>query len=238
MSNIVLVGTVHSDFRGPERLMKILNFYRNPLITLESTVKDAEEARSKHSQHKKSIEDKIMASPGVFSESQIFALRAYVNSMSYESNTPYAFQEKKSDSLIFPIGVTIENLDKWMDYKVQQYIASGGDISKLTGLNDPSIQDLLNNGLDIHQKAIDETYKEDDCSFMKNIMGEIFPYLANKRDELFAKQIKELEQQHPERAIVGIFGTMHIFGNYEGNLYEQLDDLKPTRIKLIEADNF
>ena len=73
---------------------------------------------------------------------------------------------------------------------------------------------------------------------MKDLMGEIFPYLADKRDELFAKKVRELRHKCPERELVGVFRIMHVFGNYERNLYEQLSDLKPVRVRLIEADKF
>lgn len=69
-------------------------------------------------------------------------------------------------------------------------------------------------------------------------MGEIFPFVASKRDELFAKKIMELRKVYSEREIVGIFGNMHIFGTYGDSLYNQLRDLNPIRCKLKEADMF
>lgn len=238
MANIVLVGTVHSDFKGPERLKKILRFYQNPVIALESTVQDAQEARERIVEHRKSIEDTIAKSNGMFTEEQVSCLRAYVDSYAYESNTPYDFQGQNQDTLVIPVGVTVVNLDKWMDVKVSEYIASGGDISRLTGLNDPSIKDLLANGMGVHQRAIDQTYTQDDSDFMKELMGEIFPYLVDKRDEIFAQKIRDLRAANPEKEVVGVFGNMHVFGKYEGNLYEKLSDLSPVRIRLNEADNF
>ena len=238
MTNITLVGTVHSDFKGPERLRKILRFYRDPVIALESTPEDAQEAKEKIVGHRRLIEDTIKKNKGMFTEEQIASLRAYVNSYVYESNIPYDFQKQNQDALVVSVGVVVENLDKWMEVKVSEYISSGGDVSRLTGMNNPTIEDLLANGIEVYQRAIDQAYAQDGSGFMKELMGEIFPYLTDKRDKIFAERIRELRKEHSEREVVGIFGNMHVFGKYERNLYEQLSDLNPTRVRLNEADNF
>lgn len=166
MVNITLVGTVHSDFRGPKRLMTILGFYRNPVIVIESTEGEAEEAKGKLTLYKKFIEDKVRRYPDLYTPKQVSDIRAYVDSYCYESNVPYNFQSNNNDALVFPIGIEVENLDKWTDYKVQQYLKSGKDQSRLIGHVDPSIEDLLKNGLEFYQKVIDKEYDEDSSSFM------------------------------------------------------------------------
>lgn len=46
MADIILVGTVHSDFKGHERLARIFKFHKEPIIVIEPTVKESEIMRA------------------------------------------------------------------------------------------------------------------------------------------------------------------------------------------------
>ena len=120
-----------------------------------------------------------------------------------------------------------------------QQMSEGKSMGDLLTPVDANITDFVERGSEEeHQRYVDNTYdKTSPAEFISSYGYEIFRMAVLERDRNFAKQIKELRDENPERIIVATLGNMHIFGDYAGSTYDLLSGLNPKRFKLKEADS-
>jgi pheromone shutdown protein TraB len=241
MSNIVLVGTVHVDHRGPERLEKVLNRYKPSIICLEQTPKSATKGWRGHLDLVKKLEETHL--DRVFSPEQIERVRLELMSSYYESWVPKVYKNGSSDITLYCIDRDFstefhDTVDATQRVWVMRELANGKSIQDLITPVDVEIMDFVKNGsIEKHQAHVDREYDKTDSNVLISIYGQgVFNAVVLERDKRFAEQIRKIHEDNPNKVLVATFGNNHIFGDYSGNTYNLLSDLNPARLKLKDAD--
>ena len=241
MSNIVLVGTVHIDHKGPERLEGTLQHYKPGIVCLEQTPKGATKGWRGHLDLVKKWED--IPWSRLYSPEQIERVRLEFMSSYYESWVPKVYKNGSPDITLYCIDQELtDEMNGSLDLNerlwVMRELASGRTIQDLVTPVDVSIQDFVEKGsVQEHQAHVDREYDRTDPNVFISRYGEgLFRVAVLDRDKRFAEQIRKIHGDNPDKTLVATLGNMHIFGNYDGNTYNLLSDLSPTRLKLRDAD--
>lgn len=242
MSNIILVGTVHIDHKGPERLEKTLQQYGPEIICLEQTPKVATEGWRGHLDLVKKLED--IPWDRLYSPEQIERVRLELMSSYYESWVPKVYKNGSSDITLYCIDQDLtDEMNGSLDLNQRLWIirelASGRTIQDLITPVDANIQDFVEKGsVQEHQAHVDREYDKTDPNEFISIYGErLFRVAFLDRDKRFAEQIRKIHGDNSNKTLVATLGNMHVFGEYDGNTYNLLSDLNPIRLKLRDADN-
>jgi hypothetical protein len=245
MSNLILVGTVHVDHKGHERLERALHRYKPSIICLEESREGATTSWKNHLDAMRrwdEIKDRVNL---IYSPEQVERLRIELTSSFYETWVPKVYKNGSPDVSIYCLDKPMcpefstelgANQRSW----IINQLARGKSIQDLLSPIDTSIKDFIEKGsIDEHQSYVDRVYDETDPSdFISHYGIKLFKIATTDRDQRFAQQIRKLHSDNSDKTIVAFLGNMHIFGNYLGNTYELLSDLCPERIKLKDVDRF
>ncbi len=251
VENIILVGTVHIDHKGPERLEKVLAHFKPDIIHVESTPVGATKDWRLHQYLINFVKD-LEQKPWhlLYTPEQMARLKSALLSDGYESWVPKVYKNGSPDIDIYCIGRELtKELNDAQDSKhgqwVMQQLAAGKTIQELlisegidsTGLN---IKDFVENGSEeTHQKYVDETYDNTSTrEFISKFGCDLFREGVLENDKLFAEKIRKRNEKSPDKRILVVLGSQHFFGEYSGSTYDLLSDLNPKRLKLKEADGF
>ncbi len=242
MSKIVLVGSVHIDHKGPERLERTLQHYRPEIVCLEQTPKDATRGWKSHLEIMKKLEETPWHR--IYSPEQIERARLEFMSLHYESWVPKVYKNGSPDITLYcidqePTDEANSSLDLNQRLWMMRELASGKTIQDLFTPVNLNIKDFIESGsVQEHQAHIDSLYDRTNPNDFISIFGErLFRLVGLERDRRFAEQIRKIHCDNPEKVLVATLGNNHIFGDYEGNTYDLLSDLDPVRFKLRDADN-
>jgi hypothetical protein len=242
MANIILVGSVHNDLKGPERLEKVLNHFRPSIVGLEQTPQGATRGWQGHLDLKRKIE--TIPFQKLYAPEQIARLKLMFNSSYFEEWVPKVYKNGSSD-------IKLYCLDKELDEAVgnsmsvaeqtwlRQQLASGKTMADLLTLMDMDIKDFIERGsVEEYQRDIDSRYdKVASSDFISRYGKELFRVCVLERDERIAAQIRNIHIANPEKVFLVTLGNSHIFVDYSGTTYNLIQDLNPQRLKLREADN-
>jgi pheromone shutdown protein TraB len=241
MAEIILAGTVHVDHKGPERLETALTHYKPSLVCLESTPEGATKGWTGHLDLQKKWEETPWHR--IYTPEQIARVKLELMSSYYESWVLKVYKNGSPDIRLFCIDRELtDQMNGVLDYKqkmwILQQLASGKTIQDLLTPVDISIKDFVEKGnAEEHQEYVDNEYDKTDANEFISRYGEgLFKVAILERDKNFAKKIRKIYVDNPDKVIVAILGNMHIFGNYEGSTYDLLSDLNPKRLKLKDAD--
>jgi hypothetical protein len=245
MAEIILIGTTHIDHKGPERLEKMLTMFRPGIICLEDSQKGASSSWRSHLEAMRIWTETPWDL--IYTPEQIARVKSELISSSYESWVPKIYKNGSGDIRLFCMGNELDeelSKDPQLDSKAREWIArqlaSGKRISDLITPIEMSIKDFVKNGSEeAHQAYVDSKYDETSIKETVEMYGEIlFRKMSVDRDKKFARIIRELGQEHPEKVILAQIGNMHLFGDYAESTYNLLKDLNPQRYKLKDADKF
>ena len=240
MTNITLIGTVHIDHKGHERLAKALDHHRPDIICLEETPLGATKGWKTHLE----MMEKLKNTPWhrIYSQEQIERVKIELLSSFYEPWVPKNYKNIKSDTKLYCIDDNVEILNPLMgstqsDWLMQQ-LRAGKTIKQLITPADISIADFVKNGsVEEHQAYVDSIYDGNhEAELIQKYGREIFDLIVVKRDQLFASKIRTVHEKNPDKKIVTIVGAGHLFSGYGSNTYDLLADLNPMRVKLKEFD--
>lgn len=239
MVNLTLIGTVHEDFRGPERLEKMLKHLGPKTLCLEATQKTASIDSKRHQK----LMEQFAQTPYhlKYSPEQVERARAFLNNWGYEVWIPKQYKNGSSNVRLYCLGIDVNQALQEMDLRgnmwIAQQLASGKPIESLELPKEIDFKEFVEGGsLDDYQRGIDLAYDETSVNRQKTIFGGgVFNLLATERDKHFASKIRDIVIETPDVSVVAILGNMHLYGDYN-NTYNMLTDLNPSRVKLKEAD--
>ena len=235
MPQLYMIGTMHADFKGPERLRKLLGFIRPSTIFLECDQElfDGICATKDTRKNTLKIEDIFFKLKDLLSQlsagkrpEEKFDLRFEMEKVvGYEIWATLDYQKEEAPwTKICPAESSELLLE--IPMKLPKEPQSLIDLL-VAGLKKSATKDTI-------QKYWDEYYYSNIAELTAQSSKENIAWLQ-KRDTYFEKKIRELAVADSNAAI--IMGCAHLYGEY-GNLYDRLKDFSPIRIKLPEADNF
>jgi len=246
MGTLYLVGTIHWDLEGPERLRKFLGFVRPNSICLESSDELV----------KKTLEDRVAIKAELERQEKF-------NTMTKGMYKASRKQEDTSEEEVALKFLEIVGYETWVSYEHQQVypatlvkpvhdhlvLLSGQEIYK-KGLGEGNIDQQGNftpqfldgiQGSDLLkiQEIIDKLYQKPDN--FEGLSPEDTQYILSftrKCDDVVEPKVREVITRDPNGIVVFVCGKRHFFGNYRNNLYERLKDLSPHRLRLSDVDKF
>lgn len=241
MEKIILVGSVHNDLKGPERLQRALAHYKPTLVGLEQTPQGATRGWQGHLDLKRKIE--TIPFQKLYTPEQIARLKLMFNSSYFEEWVPKVYKNGSSD-------IKLYCLDKELDEAVgnsmsvaeqtwlRQQLASGKTMADLLTPMDMDIKDFIERGsVEEYQRDIDSRYDQIASNdFISRYGKELFRQVVIERDVRFAEQIRKIHTENLDKTLLATLGNSHIFGDYAENTYNLLLDLKPKRLKLRDID--
>ena len=243
MSNIILIGSVHHDLKGPERLEKMLNRFTPDLVGLEQTPEGATRGWQDHLDLKKQLGE--LPFKRFYNYEQMERLRLMFNSAYFEDWIPKVYKNKSSSVKLYCLDKQLdESVDKSMsiaeDMWLNSQLASGKKVEELRTPMDMNMQEFIEQGSIVgHQKCVDLKYDQQDIGdFISIYRSELFKTCVLERDERFASQIRKIHSNNSEKVMLVTLGNMHIFGDYIGNTYSLIQDLNPQKFRLKDADYF
>ena len=179
MSNIVLVGTVHIDHKGPERLEKILQQYKPSIVCLEDTPKGATKGWKNHLDLVKKMGE--IPWDKLYSPEQIERAKLELVSSFYESWVPKVYKNGSPNITLYCIDQQLpDGFDSLLKSNQRAWItrelANGRTIQDLASPIDMDIKDFVETGsVQEHQAHIDRQYdRTDNNEFISRFGEELF----------------------------------------------------------------
>jgi hypothetical protein len=242
MGNIILIGSVHNDLKGPERLEKVLNHFRPALVGLEQTPQGATRGWQSHLDLKKKLE--TVPFQKIYSPEQIARLNLMFNSSYFEEWVPKVYKNGSPDIRLYCLDKELdERVGASMDVAEQtwlrQQLASGKTMADILTPIDIDIKDFIERGsIEEYQREIDSRYDQVASNdFISRYGQELFKTCVLERDQRIAAQIRTIHFANPEKVFLVTLGNSHVFGDYSGSTYNLVSDLNPTRMRLRDADS-
>jgi hypothetical protein len=227
---IILVGEVHYDPQGYERMTKILERYRPRLITLEMrpdewiTEKDWKQTRNIGEKAIGNIILHYREHPELHAEATRKAMK------------PHWHQDTLERYLRGEIGT----IPKVLEYAKTQHIRIL-PIDSFTNVTKRLMDEFIPEDFyeeEILTKTYEQLLEETEAHYGPGPTNQEFVEgmgLAG-RDEHMAAHLR-FQYQRGKDPILHLGGIDHHVAAYR-NLYERLKDLEPERVRLCDADNF
>jgi len=224
---IYLVGTVHTDLKGPDRIRKVLRYLSPDVICMECD-KEALKNYETFMTFRKA-------------KGRGAAIRKYMQSLGIKKSNGRKGRRNKGK------GVNMDTMGKVVDAHWYEYVVSKeycGDEKKLELIDQPTrerkgdasfvgssaeeegMQGLFSRSPEDYQKHIEEHYRD-----VGGIAGADVTWYF-ERDSHMAKEIMTADG-----VVVVLGGLLHSFGDYT-NLFEllKITNANVKRMKLNEAD--
>jgi hypothetical protein len=212
LNKVYLIGTIHLDLKGPERLEKLLNYYKPDVIVTEGPRakphKIIKPTKRGLQQFKRNYDcDRLKINPETY-----YTLKLTIG---YELAICANYAKKHNVKLI-----TVDNVP-WMkkylnrlEKKPSFDKTMNGVMEKYFNLSPEKLISLMNRH---YQSRIDE--KDLSAGFTK------------KREALWEEMIRK-----QNGVVMWVGGAGHL-KHKQNNLYDRLSDLDVKRIPLIKADS-
>lgn len=254
MAEILLVGTVHNDIRGSERLEKIIDSFNPDFISVEITPLTALHRLRSRQKTEKFISDPFKIARAMkklekqFStQSDALKFRIYNPELdAYELFVPYKHRQKtgirvgldddpeiikkletEEESVITQIKPI--DLDQIGTPGTKQYSDRMDHLYKLPAAEAYYVIALYS-GLTSNQAA-------DNADHIAKFL-EASDDINHQRDKFAEQRIRKHAEKYDR--ILRVSGLYHVFQESDDrsdNLFQLLSDLNPKRMKLIEADS-
>jgi hypothetical protein len=219
-----MIGTLHKDFRGPQRLENALNLF-NPDVIISEGSQSFIDAYLRRVQL---FEEEIKSIDKTFKESYLEKMKSLVCFAPYETIVSKNFAERnKKFHYFFDDGHIEEG----------NCVTIGGrDVKMFT-------RDICTGKFNLG-RCIRQVQKNIDLDFnkLRSFHGnrvreeklssewEYFSYNAEKRKKIMKDKLYKIIEKHPKSKIVCVNGLWHILRSIEQmNLYSQIEDLEPVR---------
>lgn len=245
MADTILVGTIHTDLKGPERLEKILDHFQPKIVCLEATPQFATKIVRNRDYYMASFE--MIPRFIMEAHQQIKKIKLVMNSSGYEIWVPKIYKNRSEGVSLYCIDhmdeAATSDLLKEMEVASQiwkdRQILAGKNPREEIGKDKFDRMEFVERGsIEEYQKEMDKEYsKTPELGALSDVMGEsVAQKITTQRDVSFANRIRTARSNHPDKTIMAVMGMGHIFGEYSGSTYELISDLGPQRFKLNYAD--
>ena len=234
-ARLVLVGTVHHDPHGYDKLQRVLAVVQPDIITLELSPY----GRGFRTKHSRRLSQRILSRiPAVAGRSPCRYrsrdhLPAALEQLLATITFPFEYRAVRDYAATRSVPFYCIDLSHVSRHKVRMLkteALTGRNIKMLLTLPDKELQD-----------SVTMCYKRAAAVWREHQGCQRLPYLAGdpsavERDEHMSRRLRNLCKQLPKKTIVHIAGWEHC-ANSSGpsNLYGLLRDLCPQRILLDEA---
>ncbi len=231
-----LIGTIHNDLKGPERLEAVLNYLKPEILAVEGC-QDAFQQLRELDEKYSDLLIKVLKAKGAQADLIHYFEKTFSKREIYELEKSIQFADNNKIPIFF--------LDS------SEYTAESVDVIEKK-LN-PLIEAIkcfpidLNNApvpsIDSEIRKIDGVY--DSINFRMNSSTSLAPLLfeeelsslrghvIGRRDAVFEQKIRTLVKQNPEKRIVTVTGALHLVPDpQQQTLYERIKDLQPERLLL------
>lgn len=227
MTIITLLGTIHNDPYGNERLKRALDFERPDIITLEANINAYENLKERMQEDSNNLLEEFRKR-GMSQETVEF-FKEYTQSGGFEIDTSREYANRNS----IPIRYIDEEESSLKSY---QDILSG--IRQLLFLNDMKIFEGINvQGI---SEGVDNLYRDLENVFRGNIPQNIVDEkilnptrgaILGRRDTHMANELEKLAEQYGDSTkIVHVGGALHNMNDSRGEtLYSKIAHLHPKR---------
>jgi hypothetical protein len=219
-SELYLVGTVHNDLRGPRRLITILDHLCPDVVSVESTEKDAVNARAR-------IDD-IYAQVGASGLAWVVTKIMFTDRMSYDVKgiNGYRFERECAYAWSLLNAKTCVAVEREWTPALRATIVA--DVKRCAGNLSREYADSPAPAND-YQKSVDDHYRRAVVHGLP--VNDADRAVLADRDPAMAQRLRALEKR-----VVHISGVMHISGRYK-NLAHHCEDLEPTLMTLYDAES-
>jgi hypothetical protein len=238
MAETILIGTIHTDLKGPERLEKILNHFKPEIVCLEATPQFATKIVRNREFYMASFE--MLPSFMIEAHQEIKRMKLVMNSSGYEIWVPKVYKNRSEGVSLYCIDSIDENeMETAAHIWENKQKLEGKNPKEIIGKDKMDPMEFIKSGSIIeHQRKMDEEYnKTPELESLSEVMGQsVATKITTKRDFSFANRIRTARANHPDKTVMAVMGMWHIFGEYPGSTYELISDLGPQRFKLNYAD--
>jgi hypothetical protein len=240
MSNLILIGCVNSDLMGPKRLERILNHYKPSIVGLEQTPKSATKAWQDHldliQRFKDSNTDKS------YSPEQIERLNLIVNYLHFETWVPKTYKAGSKDIALYPLEIelpceVIQTVPESFRKKIQAELDQGRSWRDILNPIKINAEYFVRSGsIDAHQEKVNQEYENSSHPLLLEGNDNLLVSCLLERYNLLSQAIRNVHTTAPNRVMLAVLENSSVFGEYPKNIFNQLIDLDPQRMRLSEAD--
>jgi len=220
-----LIGVLHYDLKGAERLRKALRVEKPDILTLEISEAALEYLKVHWNDE---IDSQLEMLREKFDSKTLSFFENYTKSLSlFEVDTCQEYSEKFNIPLIYvddpdSFHLAVEEIKKWVKEfleKVEPDFFSGISIER--------VQSGYDTLYEYFQKLYDgEIPREEGEKLIDYGRGK----MVGKRDEYQARKIARIVSENPEKKIVHVGGCIHLLSDSKGEtLYSKLEKFNPTR---------
>lgn len=246
MTNLYLVGTIHVDPKGPERLEKFLDFTRPSAICVEASERSYRETVETIPMLQRDAAQlqnwlRIHRSFGMMSvplPQEILDLPpgpqdilvSILKTAGFEDGVPHNFQREYSRVEIIPQideATASDGQDLWREILQPE---KGSVLS-------PGLKAILGLADDIggFSQRVDKQYfvenEYEGASLLRRLGG-----VVSDMNGQYGPGIRRAVQQFQDKTVVVVGGVDHFYGHV--NVFDKLRDFNPHRLRLCEVDEF
>ncbi len=226
MSNLYLVGTVHWDLEGPERLKRFLENKKPSFIGLEASeglIATRLVERRMNLMFKQAYGGILKVISSALDEEEPVKrniVAEFQAIQGYEMWTAYEYKQNHPVEIVPFFEDDVFNRISGQAY--QPISSSPGTFS------DDFLDKIRELTIEQFQEIVTDAYVNPDHTKSMNTLKQV--------DDILEPGIRELVKMSEGKTMVVPAGNLHFFGSYENNLYDRLADLSPQRIRLIDFD--
>jgi hypothetical protein len=236
-AHLVLIGTVHHDPRGHEKLSALLASLKPDLITVELSPY----GRGFRTKNQKRLSRRVLSlykrTGGVNPQLEINCehaqLPSAIQSLVYSLNYPFEFLAARDYARACKVPfycIDLSSVSRKKMLMLKQETLNIKNISALLKLPDKNLQESV----DMCYKKAQRRWDAD--SSVQKAAGTQHP-VDSKREQHMSRRIKNLLKRHPGKKLVHIGGWEHFTVNGDcTTMYELLRDCEPERILLTDED--
>lgn len=236
MTRLYLIGTVHWDLKGPERLKKLLARINPDQICLENSPENIAEIlltrmSFKHTEPKRLFQTINEEYNLLINENELDKAESvlrFLSVLGFEAWASYDYKKYNPNLTIIPLQNQV------LVQRGHEFYKEALGLERIAGdgsFTNQFVNELIETDLIEFQKYIDNGYNEYSfCEEEKTLIPHII-----ECDTFMEQNLRKALLQN-QGITAFICGNTHFYGDYSKNLYERVSDLSPKRIKLSEMD--
>ena len=234
-AQLVLIGTVHHDLRGYEKLSALLSVLKPDIITLELSPY----GRGFRTKQQQRLSQKLLAlyaktcgiNPDHDNSAERWPLPSSVQSLLCTLNYPFEFLAARDYTYAHKVPlycIDLSSVSRQKTRTLKREALSISNLKALLTLPDKNFQESV----DLCYKKAQRTW---DAGTFITKAAIVPPAIDNEREQHMSRRIKNLRRRHPDKKLVHIGGWEHLIAHAAcTTMYEQLRYLKPERILLTD----
>jgi len=234
-SYLFLIGTVHHDPRGYEKLYALLSALKPDLITLELSPY----GRGFRTKHRNKLSRKLLSvykkARAIVSQHDVSSERGLppspVQALRYTINYPFEFLAARDYAHACRVPfycIDLSHVSRQKMLILKREALSINNINMLLTLPDKNLQESV----DLCYKKAQNIWQADNVGKKAAVTQHAFDM---EREKHMSRRIMNLSRRHPDKKLVHIGGWEHFTENAGcTTMYELLRDLAPERVLLTD----